>query len=290
MAAEPAVTVICFSKDRSFQLRECLRTIQQFVRGELSIHVLYTVRPEFEKSYDQIKSEYPEVEFVREEDFGEQLRHLVAEGADHVLLCCDDSLYFREVDMRNVVGVLADKQVVSYHLMLHPGLSFCHPQGKPSSPPAAMMPAGTHSNKWIRLMGSLEWNYPWDLSSTVYRREDVVSMLECIVAQSGVQGISHPNRLELSGMKAVLSGSAPEGFTGALAACPVAPTAAAVVLNRVQEIFENPIYEETNQSVEDLEALFWEGRRFDTAFYGAKEHNAMHIGDFVLEELSSQAP
>eukprot|EP00658_Telonema_sp_P-2_P029873 TRINITY_DN22658_c0_g1_i1.p1 TRINITY_DN22658_c0_g1~~TRINITY_DN22658_c0_g1_i1.p1 ORF type:complete len:165 (+),score=37.20 TRINITY_DN22658_c0_g1_i1:82-576(+) len=116
----------------------------------------------------------------------------------------------------------------------------------------------------------------------VYRRADAEAMLDAIASNFGSEGISHPNRLEASGMKAVLTGVAPPNFMGALSACPAAATASAVVLNRVQDIFENPIYDETSQTVEELEVLFWEGRRFDDKFYGTHKHTAMHIGNFVL--------
>merc|ERR1712166_443407 len=181
-----AVSVICFSKDRSFPLRECLRTMNQFVEGSLSINVLYTVQPQYEKAYKQIQADWPDVNFVREENSGEQLIALVAAAHDHVMLCCDDSLYYNTVKLSDVLGVLSNPQIVSYHMMLHPKLSFCHPQGKASSPPT-LMPVDSHSVSWIRMMGQLEWNYPWDLSSTVYRKQDVVQMLDTIVAAVGAR-------------------------------------------------------------------------------------------------------
>merc|ERR1712166_34704 len=131
-------------------------------------------------------------------------------------------------------------------------------------------------------MGQLEWNYPWDLSSTVYRKQDVTQMLDTIVAAVGAKGIGHPNHLEAAGVGVVLSPDAPAGFQGALAACPVRASASAVALNRVQQVFDDPIYEEAGMTVDALEVLFWEGRQYDIDFYGGKQHSAMHIGDFVL--------
>lgn len=96
-----------------------------------------------------VQKDFSEVDFIKEKMFGEQLRELVDRASEHVLLCCDDSLYFRTLELesvayrvpveqlsagsfRRIVEVLSNPQVVSYHVMLHPGLRFCHPQVRPN--------------------------------------------------------------------------------------------------------------------------------------------------------------
>ena len=70
-----------------------------------------------------------------------------------------------------------------------------------------------------------------------------------------------------------------------MCACSRGAVASAVVINRVQEVFQNPVYEETKMSVEALDALFWEGRQYNIEHYRTATFDAMHIGDFVLSEM-----
>jgi hypothetical protein len=55
-------------------------------------------------------------------------------------------------------------------------------------------------------------------------------------------------------------------------------------LKRVQEIYKNPVYEDTQRGVEELDDMFWQGREYKVEHYTAAKFNSMHIGDFVLAE------
>jgi len=142
---------------------------------------------------------------------------------------------------------------------------------------------------FVRVMGSLEWNYPWELSSSLYRIGDVRAMLESIVEHHGAEGISHPNKLEECG-ELVTHSNQCEAFIKPMCACSKGPVASAVVINRVQELFQNPVYQETQMDVEELDQMFWEGRRYKVEHYTGSKFNAMHIGDFVLMEGTENSP
>ena len=66
-----------------------------------------------------------------------------------------------------------------------------------------------------------------------------------------------------------------------MCACSSSAVASAVVINRVQDVFENPVYEESKMGIEELDALFWEGKQYNIEHYANASFNAMHIGDFV---------
>jgi len=279
------ISVLIFSKDRSFQLSECLRTMSLFVQGvHLETTILYNVSdPEFRHSYELLRERHTDVTWIEELDFGTQLREFVDSAHPYVLLCCDDSLYYADFDAAEAIDVLqGNQQVIGYHIMLHGGLDFCHPQGKPSMPPP-LMPAMQRSNIYVRVMAGLEWNYPWELSSSIYRKSDVIAMLDAIVKHHGPNGISHPNKLEDFGEKIVHNNQCPE-FSKAMCACSRTPIANAVVINRVQNIFLNPVYEETGVTVKDLDKLFRDGRQYDETHYSETDFSSMHIGEFVLKD------
>jgi len=200
--------------------------------GSLVTTVLFRAStPQFEKSYAELQTRHPGVTWVAEVSFGEQLRAAVATAHPHVLLCCDDSLYYNKFDLGEAARILdANPHVIVYHIMLHGGLSYCQPKGK-ESPPPPLMPGGGSSMTFVRMMASLEWNYPWELSSSLYRKADVEAMLEAIVKHHGEDGISHPNKLEECGERVAHSQQC-EPFTKAMCACSSQAVASAVVINR----------------------------------------------------------
>ena len=76
---ETIFNVICFSKDRPFQLREFLRSIHTHLQCdheniELVVNVLYTFSSmgnnsnvNFEESYNYVAALFPSVNFVKED-------------------------------------------------------------------------------------------------------------------------------------------------------------------------------------------------------------------------------
>ena len=149
--------------------------MDQFTHGGcLLTTVIYRAStPQFEKSYAELQARHPDVRWVAEVSFSDQLRAAVAEAHPYVLFCCDDSLYYSSFDLGEAAGLLdKNPHVIAFHIMLHGGLNYCQPKGKQSLPPP-LMPAGQSSMTYVRMMGSLEWNYPWELSSSLYRKADV---------------------------------------------------------------------------------------------------------------------
>lgn len=78
------VTVICFSKDRAFQLKEYLRTLIKYLGNEdekntekkcqMKIHVIYKATEKYVKSYEKLKEMFTSVDWIEEVNFVEQLK------------------------------------------------------------------------------------------------------------------------------------------------------------------------------------------------------------------------
>lgn len=79
------VRAVIFSKDRPFQLRCLLRSIQDFVVGLAETVVIWTG-----VGYDSLIAEFAWVDFQQEGDF-ERLLTTAASGTDYVLACVDDA-------------------------------------------------------------------------------------------------------------------------------------------------------------------------------------------------------
>lgn len=61
-----------------------------------------------------------------------------------------------------------------------------------------------------------------------------------------------------------------------------------MTINRVQDVCENPIYEQYD--LKELDEWFWAGKRFNLNKYreASAKYNSVHVGDVFLEETPLQ--
>jgi hypothetical protein len=205
-ASQPAVRVIVFSKDRSFQLHETLRSLRDNVVApsctpsspseappvSVDVRVLFKVSsPAFRDSYSAIAAQFAgdsRYEFVEEHDFAAQIVELVAgtsrgDTSDQfrfVLFTVDDALFCRPFQLGEAASLLLeDPGVFCYHVKMHPAVTYSHPADKVVDPPpfrdynvdraavASHRAARGGSLTFERSLGTGDWNYPWDLAGCV---------------------------------------------------------------------------------------------------------------------------
>ena len=158
-----------FSKDRSFQLHETLRSLHSNVvvpssssspsaaavaLVNVEVRVLFKVsNPAFRESYSTIAAQFAGDDrygFIEEDDFAAQIEELVAgrlrsddaprgysiDGMRFVLFTVDDALFCRTFHLGEAAALLnADPSVFCYHLKLHPAVTYSHPADKVVDPP-----------------------------------------------------------------------------------------------------------------------------------------------------------
>lgn len=157
---------------------------------------------DFAASYARVQAAFPGVHFVREIDFAAQLKDIVAGAQSHVLFGVDDALFCGEVPLGAAVAALeARPTLLCVHLRLSPGLSFCHTADAIQSLPrwAQVLPTGCGGDllflcschvwsvidrRHVRRLrtwgtelalfqggdGSHDWDYPFDLCASLYRK------------------------------------------------------------------------------------------------------------------------
>jgi len=229
---------------------------------------------------------FPSVRFIPESNFAAQVNALIHESFDYVMFCVDDVLFYNRASILDGLHVLdSDPSVFGFFLKLSPGISFCHTaNAEMRTPQKFLSTTSPEILKWEmnEKLVSHDWNYPFDFCGTIYRKPDVVKMLSCIENLVGKDGYSHPNKFEASGNRAsVLNCFANSTF----GICPSKPTLSVITINRVQDVYENPVYAETSKNVADLDELLWSSRELDEEYYQKRQYKSVHIGDFELKKI-----
>jgi GT2 family glycosyltransferase len=181
--------VIVFSKDRSFQLRECLRCLHLFLHCTFEVHVIYTVSSEFASSYDQIRADFSSVTFHSESDqnFSRSLSSIVdSTRAPWLMFMVDDALLYADVDFTQIESAFSRNKLIGFYLRMNEALRHCQPAGKDMDVPKFVR--DDNVLVWNRLDGELDWNYPFDVSGTIYTTTRVRATLKSIEEQFGEEG------------------------------------------------------------------------------------------------------
>jgi len=253
--------------------------------------VLYKATGNFIASFNKLREQFPQVNWVEEIDFASQLWNIVKNAHDFILWGVDDVLFYNDYDLLESIKILQENtDILSASLRLYPNITYCHPADANSQvPPLTPIFSKGQSDssnivlKFNRFEGTQDWNYPFELCATILRKDDVVSILEMIEQLYGREGISHPNKLEVCGSRLFLQKKHPM-HTLKYCSCLSNPILSVITINRVQDICPNPIF--SSVELETLDKYFWEGKEFDLQYYkdNATKFNAIHIGDFKLIE------
>ena len=336
-----SVLALWFSKDRAFQLQQALRTFDRFADSgvaAVSHAVLYrSSSPQHQRAYEQLAQRHPRVTFVDETSsaaisaaaaevpglshFPLHLRAILSAHPQcgHVLLAVDDLFFFAPFSLSAALQLMtATPTLLTVHLALHPLLTFHQPSASPITPPAFLPPGQLSVTADVEPgppspyllfehsgVGSHDFRYPFSLTASLYRRQDVQSIVDALTAERSPW--HHPNLLEAAGnalistmasvpapIRAFLPPHADSAsaltLTRQLAACPATAMCAVLTVNRVQEVFKNPVCEAAGQDVEELRALWEEGQvELDEDRYAAwaraGQLRSVHVGEWWLRPV-----
>lgn len=216
-----------------------------------------------------------------------------------VMFLTDDCLLLESLEtiLDCAVGSLQSCKVFNFLSRLHPGISWSQTRDVPSPPPRNQFQYHSlHSSEGVYLYNrdsaSIEWNYPFDLSGGVYRRDDVLWLIENI----GPDGLSHPNFFELRCNETLGNKSVWSAPDKTLSAIPTRPMLVILAVNRVQDICNAPLAISRDigigidpSNAEDLQELVADGSTLDVERYRTTLYNTSHIGDFFLKPDPSRS-
>jgi len=262
--------VLLFSKDRALQLDATLRSYLLHCRDAISfqMRVLYTTSsPLHAGQYETLIREYGRYDFIRflhEQDFRSDMLALLA-PFDSVLFLVDDNMFVRDFRLEEAVESLRDNpDALGVSLRLGRNTTYCYTLDKTQRLPE-FHASGNALLKYSWPAAEYDFGYPLELSSSVYRTEDMLPYL------AGLQ-FQNPNTLEgaMSIHKNIFREEKP------FLLCFDRSVVFSIPLNMVQTMWKNRTGGKSEHSPDSLAELFAQGRRFDVYSYSGFSPEACH--------------
>eukprot|EP00916_Digyalum_oweni_P017369 GHVL01028445.1.p1 GENE.GHVL01028445.1~~GHVL01028445.1.p1 ORF type:complete len:402 (-),score=49.22 GHVL01028445.1:672-1877(-) len=175
------------------------------------------------------------------------------------MLLVDDVMFLHplgELFEKECVSILNRKDenlsAFAIHLRLNSRIDKSQTRSQYVTVPNLTMQCSDHDPKFLlfdRADCSVEWGMPFDLSCSIYRKTDLQLIFE------SVNDLSHPNLIEVNVNKWLKIPQGSSLMENRLFACPDRPIAVILTVNRVQNIFLNPICESKNQQQLEVYSL-----------------------------------
>ena len=298
--------LLIFSKDRPFQLLQLLLSLEEVDRYPAKVIVLYScsdIQGPWHAHYLRIVRKFSSrVHFQFEKDFSSDLLEIVNEGLesmDVIGFCVDDMLFTSQTPLHSYAQAIlkssksasASSSSFAFHTKLHPGICFSHTRSEMSVVPTLTQSSGTN----VPLVFSYEladtngeWHYPFDLCGSLYRRLDVLTILEtaCGRADLGKDSFRNPNLLEKTGNQIFWESDMCRKFKCCL--CASRRHLSVLTVNKVQTVFDVPIYATEGGDLSSLNNYFLDesdndsklcAQEVDTMYYGNDPRSmSVHVG------------
>jgi glycosyltransferase involved in cell wall biosynthesis/MoaA/NifB/PqqE/SkfB family radical SAM enzyme len=262
------VQAIIFSKDRPLQLDTTLRSFMLHCLdfNQVSVRIIVKASNElYRHAYQLIEKEYllyTNISLISETDFRQQVLDLL-EFDEFVLWLVDDNIFVRDFYIGNCQQLLETNQdSLGYSLRLGANTTYCYPLDKQQVvPDFSKITETNYKYNWTT--AELDFAYPLEVSSSVFRTRDMKPFLESLK-------FINPNSLEaeMAGNSSPFKGSYPYHLCSELSLTFCNP------INKVQATFEKN--RAGNISPCSLLVEYLRGSRVDVSLYSGFTPNACH--------------
>lgn len=260
------LSIIVFSKDRPLQLHAYLESLLNFSTIHQScITVIYKETPFID--YSNLISIFSSVNWVKEGVFYFDVVTLINKSNDFIMFGCDDVVFNGKIDFNYALEVLSSNNKI---------FGFSTRLGKNIKPLPKHIDRVCKHLEWDwKLTDSPNWNYPWELDATIYRKSDVVE----IVSTMNPNEILNPNFFE--GKIALHT----ECIKKNILASFLKSKCIVITVNRVQDDFANEFDNALNTDVESLNKLYKDGIRLDYIVISKMKNCKIHVDSeyFILQ-------
>jgi len=163
------INYVIFSRDRSCQLELLLRSTKEYFKeyNSTKINVLYTYSNEiFKQGYDKVINEYPEINFVKENNFKSDFLKLVDDKNKYSIFFVDDQVFKEPFSLTEISNDFDDK-TACISLRLHPRLTYCYTANIYMKQPKM----NNFKFDWTKETG--DFGYPMSVDSHIYLTKDI---------------------------------------------------------------------------------------------------------------------
>ncbi|MEI8390337.1 MAG: hypothetical protein WCG23_10695 [bacterium] len=253
------LSIIVFSKDRTLQLHGYLESLLYF--SEISAKNITVLYRDSEKiSYDKVISSFPDINWVKENNFFEDLKKAVSDSKDFIMFGCDDVIFKSEFNIGTIIKTLSNNNdIFGFSLRL----------GKNIIPLPEKFIENTDCLEWNwKNTTAPHWNYPWELDSTIYRKNDVLE----IISDSSLD-LKNPNYLEgdiaINLDKFIKREHLASYKNG---------KSIVITVNRVQDTHPNHFDTSASTDPETLHQKYLDGYRLDIPAISKLKNKIIHVG------------
>ena len=165
------VNCVIFSKDRPMQLDATLRSIKINAQGFFdSIKVIFKPTNEFEIGYDIVKMEHPDVFFIREQNFREDVDFMLR--GDFTCFLLDDDIIFRKILFRKeILNLFSDPALSCFSFRLGLNIDYCYSRNEPNV--LSSFQDREEFIRWEWRKEQWDFGYPISLTSHLFRTKDL---------------------------------------------------------------------------------------------------------------------
>jgi len=183
------IDIIIFSKDRACQLDLTIRSIIENMFIDYTISIIYTSSNKFYyDGYQFIKTLYPNINFIEQGIFKNDLVHVVSNIQKYYLALADDTIFIEKIVYDNIFKTFeTNKEVMTINTRI--GKSVLYNYLRPNEP-IIKSPIFNNDNTYDwRLILNPYWNHPMTSCGHICRVEDIKSFIQNSIFEN-------PNSLE----------------------------------------------------------------------------------------------
>lgn len=173
------INAIIFSKDRACQLDLLLYSIFKNAPDVFNLNVLYHVtEEEYAKGYEEVKSRFPTVKFVLQNNFKEDTLNLMSKSYEYTTFFTDDDIIYRPIgSVEEVTDMIKnDEDVLCFSLRLGENTKFCYTMNCEN----ILKNQEVINDKFIKWNWSVhyvDFGYPLSVDGHVFRTGDITKLV-----------------------------------------------------------------------------------------------------------------